>query len=139
MRLLLPALAAFLLFGCIPGDLPRNQIAVEDFYFTPPVIIGEATDPQRDTVTFTFNWIQPSTGHTIVWDSVTTTGGVPIPPLPDNQEVTFMGSRKVTLTPGTYYYHCDLHQASYGMAGEIIVNPYGTTQSPGAMGSTAPY
>jgi hypothetical protein len=32
----------------------------------------------------------------------------------------------VTLASGTYRYHCSIHQAEFGMAGQIVIQPFGT-------------
>jgi hypothetical protein len=32
----------------------------------------------------------------------------------------------VMLATGTYRYHCSIHQNEFGMAGQIVVQPFGT-------------
>jgi hypothetical protein len=39
----------------------------------------------------------------------------------------------VTLASGTYRYHCSIHQAEFGMAGQLVIQPFGTPP-PGTSG-----
>ncbi len=73
-------------------------------------------NPTPDTVPagqVTFTWATPSNGHNVTW--LTAPGALPANSTPvDKASGTFV----VTLSPGTYTYHCTRHS---GMNGTIVV------------------
>lgn len=125
MRLTFLMLTALLsALACIPLNTPGaggNNVYVANYFFTP--VVDTATAGNNSQVEVTFRWADSTTGigHTVVWDSGPQ-------PLPDDAPLTFSGTYTVTLFPGRYGYHCDRH-ADQGMAGVIVVVPFGTQTS----------
>jgi hypothetical protein len=125
-KLLLTAL--LLLPACIPLTTPGatgNNIFVYNFFFTP--VFDTTLALRNDSVTVTFRWTDSTGAHSIVWDSAP--GGV----LPDSVPAKSEGTYVVMLATGTYRYHCSIHQAEFGMAGQIVVQPF-DTPPPGSSG-----
>lgn len=106
--------AMFLLPACgTVSDLP--SIFLEDNYFTP--VLDSLTAGSNDSLTVVFRWGNTSNNHTITWDD-----GPGI--LPEDSPSVSAGSFQVVLIPGTYNYHCAIHDAAYGMRGTIVVSPF---------------
>ncbi|HEV8399236.1 MAG TPA: cupredoxin domain-containing protein [Gemmatimonadales bacterium] len=70
--------------------------------------------PTPDTVaagTVTFSWSNAGNTHNVTWDSGPTT--------PANSSTMSTGTFPVSLSQGTYHYHCTVHGAA--MSGTIVV------------------
>jgi plastocyanin len=80
-----------------------NTITVSNNFFS----------PTPDTATaglVTFTWSNASNSHNVTWDTGPTT--------PANSATMTSGTHPVTLSQGTYTYHCTIHA---GMNGRIVV------------------
>ena len=121
---LLMVAAMLLLQACIPLDTPGasgNNIFVLNNNYSP--IVDSLIAASNDTVFVTFRWGDSSVGHSVTWDSVVPPGPGP---LPDDVQVTSDGNYGFHLASGTYYYHCAVHETTYGMVGQIVILPFGT-------------
>ena len=81
-----------------------NTITVSNNSFSPN------PDTAAASVVVTFTWSNASNSHNVTWLTGPTT--------PANSSTMTSGNHVVTLSPGTYTYHCTLHS---GMNGTIVV------------------
>ncbi|SRR6266540_4131313 len=83
-------------------------------HLTTITVSNNSFSPTPDTVaagTVTFSWSNASNTHNVTWDSGPTT--------PANSSTMTTGTFPVTLSQGTYLYHCGVHPAT--MSGTIVV------------------
>ena len=76
-------------------------------------VSNNSFNPSPDTAaagTVTFTWSNASNSHNVTWLSGPTT--------PANSTTKTSGTHQVTLSQGTYTYHCTIHS---GMNGTIVV------------------
>ena len=112
---LLMLTAMLLLQACQPLNEGPNDIFVTNYAFSPPMATVSVN--RFDTVAVSFRWAAAAEAHNITWDSGPGT-------LPANSPTMSGGTYMVTLVPGTYVYHCEIHDASLGMRGTIVVQPF---------------
>jgi plastocyanin len=110
---------AALLAGCGSTSLPTyggNGGGGNGGHSTTITVGNDYFAPSPDTVAagqVTFAWATPSHGHTVNRDS-----GPATPP--NTAGIVTSGTFVVTLTAGTYTYHCTVHGGA--MSGAIIVH-----------------
>jgi len=83
-------------------------------HLTTITVTNNRFSPTPDTVaagSVTFSWSNASNTHNVTWDSGPTT--------PANSSTMATGTFPVTLSLGTYHYHCTVHGAA--MSGTIVV------------------
>lgn len=120
----LMAIAMLSLFACIPLSTPGAtgaSIYVQNYLFTPRADSGIAA--KNESLVVTFRWADSAATHNVVWDSLIGGNDSILPGDIPNQDD---GTAVVNLGIGTYYYHCSIHLATFGMQGQITVLPYGT-------------